>query len=286
MDQEMVTGYVDVDNGTELYYEVAGSGQAVVLVHAHSVDRRMWDAQFARLAARFRVIRYDLRGYGLSGMPQEGKDYLHAEDLYKVMKFLGVKQAHIVGLSLGSFVALDFMHLYPEHTLSVSVAAGAIYTDNGEGANEDRARTLPGCDVDTAAPGRQDPVILARIDEWFACLMDCSGAGKEAIRELLWRMVSEWSAWTFRHQEPRCLLGQTLTCDLKNNTPSTPILVIIGSDDSKGSIRSSATLLGLVPSARFAVISGAGHFSNMERPDEFTSELESFFLNRTAGDNW
>lgn len=175
MDQgNIVTGYVDVGNGTELYYETAGSGDSIVLVHAHSVDFRMWDAQFVRLAAKYRVVRYDLRGYGLSGMPQVGEDYLHAVDLFKVMRYLGIETAHIVGLSLGSFVALDFMQLYPEHTRSISIAAGAIYTDDGEGADEDRARTLPGCDVDTSAPGRHDPVILTRIVEWFASLMDCS----------------------------------------------------------------------------------------------------------------
>lgn len=43
MDQEIVAGYVEVDDGVELFYEACGSGQAVVLVHAHSVDRRMWD---------------------------------------------------------------------------------------------------------------------------------------------------------------------------------------------------------------------------------------------------
>jgi pimeloyl-ACP methyl ester carboxylesterase len=98
-----------------------------------------------------------------------------------------------------------------------------------------------------------------------------------AIREPLWRMVSEWSAWTFRHQEPRCLLGRTLTRSLHTNIPDTPILVLIGSEDSQGSIRSSEKLLDLVPSARRADIPGAGHFSNMECTDKFSCELETFF---------
>ena len=127
-----ITGFVDVGGGIELYFEEAGTGPAVLFIHAHSVDRRMWDAQFNRLSSQYRVVRYDLRGYGLSGMPQEGKDYLHAEDLYKLMDHLDIRSAHIVGLSLGAFVALDFMHLYPEHTLSAAVAAGAIYTDDEE----------------------------------------------------------------------------------------------------------------------------------------------------------
>jgi 3-oxoadipate enol-lactonase len=283
MKQEVVAGYVEVDREVELFYEKAGTGEAVVLVHAHSVDRRMWDSQFHKLAEQYCVIRYDLRGYGLSSMPQVGADYLHAEDLKTLMGHLKIDKAHIVGLSLGSFVALDFMELYPEQTLSISIAAGAIYTNDGEGADEDRARTLPGCDADAAAPGRYDPEILAQIDSWFEVLMDCSGDGKEAIRPELWRMVSEWSAWTFRHQEPRCLLGAKLTRSLQTTIPATPILVIIGSKDSQGSIQSSEKLLELVPTARRADIQGAGHFSNMECPDKFTYELEQFFqLQRSA----
>jgi pimeloyl-ACP methyl ester carboxylesterase len=278
MEPEIIkTGYVEVDEGTELYYEMAGTGQTVVLVHAHSVDRRMWDSQFVQLSTQFRVLRYDLRGYGLSGLPQVGKDYLHAEDLKKLMTHLEIDTAHLVGLSLGSFVALDFMYLYPTHTRSISIAAGAIYTEDGEEADADRARTLPRCDSDMLGLGRQNPVIKAQVDEWFEVLMNCSGENKEGIRRSLWRMLSDWSAWTFRYPEPRCLIGEELSISLNRLVPVTPILVIVGSKDSDGSIHSSEKLLGLVPSANRVDIIGAGHFSNMEQPVEFTNELISFF---------
>ena len=272
-----ITGFVDVGGGIELYFEEAGTGPAVLFIHAHSVDRRMWDAQFNRLSSQYRVVRYDLRGYGLSGMPQEDKDYLHAEDLYKLMDHLDIRSAHMVGLSLGAFVALDFMHLYPEHTLSAAVAAGAIYTDDEEESRIPEDQTAPDPGIASLAPGRGDPIILKRIDEWFTSLMNCSGPHKEVIREPLRRMINDWSAWTFRYREPRCLLGSTLNRGLREASPRPPILVIIGSDDSKGSIHSSEKLLNLVPSALRVDIADAGHFSNMERPDEFTSELERFF---------
>lgn len=277
MDQKIVTGYVEVDEGVQLFYEVAGSGDVVILVHAHSIDRRMWEPQFNKLVKQYRVIRYDLRGYGLSGMPQENVEYLHAEDLKKVMSHLKIDSAHIVGLSLGSFVALDFMYLYPEHTTSISIAAGAIYTDDDAGADVDRAKTFPACSFGQSAPERNDPAILKQVQDWFEVLMESSGDKKEAIRPQLWQMVSDWSAWTFRFQEPRCLIGSMLTQRLHVNVPSTPILVIIGGSDSKGSIQSSEKLLKLVPSARRADIVGAGHFSNMEYPDRFIAELETFF---------
>ena len=107
--------------------------------------------------------------------------------------------------------------------------------------------------------------------------MDGCGEYKEEIREQLWSMVYDWSAWTLRHQEPKCLIGPASYSRPSRTSVGKPILVIIGSDDWEGSIRSSEKLLDLVPSARRADIADAGHFSNMERPEVFTNVLELFF---------
>src|SRR4051812_15443543 len=56
-------------NGAHLYYEIAGSGHPLTLIHAGITDSRMWEAQFAVFAEHFRVLRYDVRGYGRSDMP-------------------------------------------------------------------------------------------------------------------------------------------------------------------------------------------------------------------------
>ncbi|MDQ0920687.1 alpha/beta fold hydrolase [Paenibacillus sp. V4I5] len=272
------SGRLDI-GGKELYYEVSGSGPAVVLLHGHSVDRRMWDAQFASLATQYQVLRYDLRGYGLSDMPQEGEDYLHAEDLYKAINHLGIKQAHIVGLSLGAFVALDFLYLHPDHVMTVSVASGAIYAnEEDESVNNELFQDADSAhESQSSRPGRNDPVIQENVDEWFINLMDSCGKYKDEIRGQLWRMIGDWSAWTLRHREPKCLIGSDLARGFRAHGVEKPILVIIGGDDSEGSIRSSEKLLDLVRSARRADIADAGHFSNMERPEVFTNVLELFF---------
>lgn len=79
-------------NGTRLYYEEAGAGPAVVLIHGFTLDTRMWDDQFQRLVAHFRVIRYDLRGFGRSSPPTEAP-YLHVEDLRGLLDHLDIEQA-------------------------------------------------------------------------------------------------------------------------------------------------------------------------------------------------
>jgi pimeloyl-ACP methyl ester carboxylesterase len=66
--QSRETGVAPV-NGAKLYYEIAGSGRPLVLLHAGLMDCRMWDDQFSDFAQHYRVIRYDLRGYGKPDWP-------------------------------------------------------------------------------------------------------------------------------------------------------------------------------------------------------------------------
>src|SRR5215471_18556647 len=91
---------------TQLYYEVTGEGQPLVLVHSGGFDRRLWDEQFTTFASRYSVIRYDARGHGES--PPPTKPYSDAEDLYSLLRWLQIEKAHLVGLSLGGSIVIDF----------------------------------------------------------------------------------------------------------------------------------------------------------------------------------
>jgi pimeloyl-ACP methyl ester carboxylesterase len=67
--QQLQTGFVET-NGTKLYYEMMGEGHPLVLIHGGYIDRRMWDDQLAVFAQHYQVIRYDVRGFGKSELPQ------------------------------------------------------------------------------------------------------------------------------------------------------------------------------------------------------------------------
>ncbi len=108
------TGFADV-NGIRLYYEIAGSGHPLVFIHGFTLDTRMWDDQFEVFAQHYRVLRYDARGFGKSTLPTS-EPYSPAEDLRALMKYLGIEHAHIIGLSMGGLIAVDFAVTYPEST--------------------------------------------------------------------------------------------------------------------------------------------------------------------------
>ena len=103
-------GTLPVEGG-QLYYEVQGDGRPVILLHAGGMDAKMWDAQFDQLSRQFRVVRYDLRGFGRSSKPD--RPFHPVEDLRELMRHLGIKRAHLVGLSMGSGVALNFALEHP-----------------------------------------------------------------------------------------------------------------------------------------------------------------------------
>ncbi len=111
--QHVQTGFAEI-NGTTLYYEVAGTGHPFVLVHGHLLDRRSWDDQFAVFAQHYRVLRYDQRGFGNSGLITKGESYSDRQDLYDLMQFLGIESAYLMGVSGGGALALDFTLEHPE----------------------------------------------------------------------------------------------------------------------------------------------------------------------------
>src|ERR1044072_506255 len=103
-------GFAEV-NGTRLYYEALGRGPAVVLVHGGLVDSRLWDDQMRPLAEHFRVVRYDLRGFGKSAAPTG--QYWPTEDLRALLDFLKIEKDTVVGLSLGGILAAAFPFEHP-----------------------------------------------------------------------------------------------------------------------------------------------------------------------------
>jgi pimeloyl-ACP methyl ester carboxylesterase len=121
----MSTGYVDVDGG-RLFYESIGDGPTVALIHPGLWDSRTWDPQMAPLAdAGYRVIRYDLRGYGRSSR-LTGEPYSHVRDHVVLLDELDVEQAAIVGCSMGGAIAIDFTLEHPERVWALVPVASDL----------------------------------------------------------------------------------------------------------------------------------------------------------------
>ncbi|MUK89025.1 alpha/beta fold hydrolase [Ornithinibacillus sp. L9] len=103
-------GFVAV-NGGNIYFEVAGEGEAILFLHGLFLDSRLWEDQFHEFAKTHKVIRLDLRGFGQTEITEE--PFTNYEDLKGVLDYLNIDNVHVVGLSFGSLLALELAIVYP-----------------------------------------------------------------------------------------------------------------------------------------------------------------------------
>jgi len=267
---EVKRGYIPVDDNGRLFYEESGKGEPVIFIHGHSFDHYEWDPQFFVFANKFRTIRYDVRGYGRSSMPKEFSKTMHARDVLQLMDALKIKKAHIVGLSMGGFIATDLLALYPERLLSVTAASGDVWGGSP-------GPSVPWNEESIAARRKEIEAYKAKGIfnnklEWFTGLTVRNNQVIEQLRQPVWNMIYKWDAWQPLHVEPRFLLGTSVTEKLKRQKVTVPVLILTGDADAGKSNK----LLQLVPSAKQIFIKNAGHVSNLENADGFTRELLKF----------
>ena len=213
----------------------------------------MWDAQFDELAKHFRVIRYDLRGYGLSSMPTEGKDFTACEDLRKLMDVLQIPKAHLVGLSLGAMTISDFITVYPDRILSAVLADGALTFD--------------------LQPKEPEQDLKAFKANWKTSMRE----GSCADSPFLMSLIDDWRMWQVSHREsPKVFLGTAARNYYQTNKVNVPMLFIVGACDFDGTKKAVTELSAMIPGSKIVTIKNAGHFSCIEKPEEFTENLLRF----------
>ena len=265
------SGRIDVGNGS-LYYEEAGSGEPVIFVHGHSLDHRMWDEQFAEFAKEYRVIRYDLRGYGASSSQTEDYQFTHVQDLVTLMDSLHIRKAHIVGLSLGGFIGADMLGWFPERMASAFLASGNIRKSKGPSQPMTKEEALKR-DEEIAALKVKGVDVMKR--EWFEGLMSSGGTRKERMRQPLWEMIDDWDAWQPLHKEVRVVAGLDAYEAIKKNHPTVPTLIVEGKS-ANNRYSNQPEILKYLPNGKLKVLEDCGHMLNMEQPEAFNAALREF----------
>lgn len=260
------SGFAEV-NGTKLYYEVRGEGPAVVLVHGGLVDSRLWDDQMGPLAERFRVVRYDLRGFGKSAAPSG--QYWPTEDLRALLDFLRIEKATIVGLSLGGIVAADFALEHPERVERlVFVGAGL----RGDRQPPDEKSMAAYRALTREGPEKYFETFLK------ADLLSGLRERPQARARMRAMMLDNYKALTqLRTGLPQSPEPPTIERLGRINFPT---LVVVGSLDSRNLLNIADTLAKGIPGARKVVLPGASHHPPVETPAEFNRALLDFLGQR------
>jgi len=246
--------------GISLGYEDSGVSDATPIVFLHGVgsDKSVWQQQIEHFRGERRAIAFDYPGYGESDSAPEGTtrdDY--AATILAALTELGIPRAHICGLSLGGVVAIAMHHAWPKRIASLILAdtfaehpeGRAIYERGVAASGDLRAMAESRVDVLLAQPA--DPAVRREVVETMARI------GPDAYR------TGAAAVWLAEQSD-------------RARAIRVPTLVLCGSEDRITPPALSTALARLIPGAQSETIHGAGHISNLEKPDEFNLLVGAF----------
>jgi pimeloyl-ACP methyl ester carboxylesterase len=224
----------------------------------------MWDDQFETFAESYQVIRYDQRGFGQSAVPT-GEPFRPIDDLKALLEHLSITQAHILGMSMGGTVAIDFVLAYPAMARTLIVVDGdpsgfdlpeiGVWWDayiadaraNGPKVANKNILSIPVLRADMAIPH-----VARRVEQ----------------------MHLDYSCWYVLNEDPRYGLEPPALQQL--DQINVPTLIVVGEDDYHGFQEAANFMLEKIPQAQKVVIPRAGHFSNMCEPQQFNAAVLDF----------
>lgn len=267
------TGYVDVE-GARLYYEEAGSGMPVVMIHGGYLDHRMWDGQFAPVAKRYRAIRYDVRAHGRS--VSDSVPFADHEDLRRLLDGLGVEKAVIVGLSMGGQIAIDFTLTHPERVAGLMLVASGL-----SGFQPHSEEIMRYVEDMRAARAQGLPATYEMFTRWF-----CDGPYRQpsdvdpVVRRKVLDMLETSEQRWFR---PGLQRPPTPPAVGRLGEIRVPTMVVVGSLDVPDIHDIAELIVQDVPGAKRVDIQDVAHMVNMEKPVEFNAVLMPFLARVEVG---
>ena len=254
--------------GAALYYEIAGEGPALVLIHAGLADHRMYDDQFLFLARYCRVVRYDLHGFGRSGWP--ARDYSHYEALRELLAELRIEHATLLGMSLGGGIALDFALSYPQMVDGLLLVAAGI----GGFPQSQQSRELFAPALEAFAAGDFTRGIDRMLQIWVVGPRRNPEDLDPTIRTRLRTLYTDVLLRTREGGRPPGALEPSAFTRLAEI--QAPSLVVVGSGDIPEILEQADLLARTIPNARKVVFPRVAHLLNMEIPEEFNRLVVDF----------
>ena len=266
---ETEVGFAQV-NGTKLYYKVAGSGEPLVLVHGNFGDCRHWDFNFGQLAKKFKVVRYDVRGYGKSDSSPKGCEYRDHDDLKALLNFLEISNAHIAGFSMGSAIIFNFALEYPEMCKSL-IAVGPWVSGYSPPSVHEFYRDF-GQLSSIIEQGGTD----AAAEKFIELPLFKMHRSSEEVKNYVIQIAKNYSFLHFSGEGPT-----RIEPDAANmlNQINVPVLIITSEYDINSCLEMADLLEEKIAVTKTIKIPGSTHFMMMEKPEEFNKELIAFIEN-------
>jgi pimeloyl-ACP methyl ester carboxylesterase len=258
---------VETDDG-RLWYEVAGDGPPVALIHPGLWDARVWDGPFGVFAERYRVLRYDVRGYGRSSRLEPGVPYSNVRDLAAVLDAVGIERAALVGNSMGGGVSIDFALTHPDRVSALVLVASAV--GGLEDTDEDEAWWQERWPPLEAAIETGDLERARRLQMGFWAPLGIDDPNGRRIFDIALDNAHELT------------MDESLAEDLdppaidRLGEIAVPTLILPADHDPPFMLRSSAALAAGIRGARVARIADVDHVVPLRSPEAFNETVLAF----------
>lgn len=248
-----------------------GAGDLLVLMHGIGGNKRNWCDNLPAFAAHWHAVAWDARGYGDSddyAGPLVFADFSH--DLARVLDHFKAEKAHIVGLSMGGRIALDFAALYPDRLLSLTLASAHRGFSH---LSDEKKREFIRLRKEPLVNGAETSDIAVPVARSLAG-PNASQASFDALVDSISRLRKDSYIKTIEASvlaESHGRLG-----DIR-----VPTHVIVGAEDRLSTPDMCAEMAKMIPGARLTVVPDAGHLVNIEKPVEFNAAAIEFI--RSSG---
>jgi len=275
--------YAVTPEKVKLYYEEVGQGIPILFVHEFASDHRGWEPQMRELGKRYRCIAYSARGYTPSDVPADKNaySYLHVmRDCVAVLDHLKIDAAHLVGLSMGGYTALQVALNHPARVRSMVLA--------GAGSGSERAYT--------EEFHRNSRELADKFErEGSAAVAQTYGLGPSRVPFLVKdprgfaefsRMLAEHDAQGSANTSRGFQGGRPSLYDFESKIRALkiPALIVVGDEDER-CIEPSLFLKSAIAASGLVMFPKTGHVVNLEEPDLFNQAV-SDFLGRVDAGAW
>jgi len=258
------SGYINVDGG-RLFYETAGQGECIVLLHDGILHHVIWDEQFPVLAKKYRVVRYDRRGFGKSFTPRA--PFSHIDDLNQLFIQLKIDKAILFGMSAGGGLAIDYTLKYPDK-VNALVLVGAVVSGYGYSSH----MFTRGGHI-TALSEYLDPPKFIQYFGWedpYEVYPKNIKAKEKFLKLLEANPQNVRGALGYFSKPPDRPAVKFL------NEIKVPTMVLAGEYDIPDVHAHSGAIQSGIPNAKREIISNAGHLIPLEQPEAFNAPVKKF----------
>lgn len=261
-------------NGAKLYFEEGGYGYPIIFIHEFASDMRGWNAQIRHLCRGYRCIAFNARGYPPSDVPENLLSYgweIAVDDVAALMRALGIERAHLVGLSMGGYTALQFGLRYPDKV--TAIVAASVGSDSHSSHRD---------------AWQKETSVLARLfsEHGMASLAERMARGPARI-QLRYKDPRGWQEFIarLRRYSPQGMSNTMVRCqalrpslgDLHDQLSKMkiPVLLAVGDEDVR-CLEPNLLLKSTLPNAGLWICQNTGHAINLEEPAAFNAQVENF----------